>query len=281
MPWSGQGDDAGLPARIYEPMKKWILRIAVMALLSSAGSYPSHAATAGREGYPHFSPTDLTEVRAKSVQDLQVKDGDKTDEVYLYAPDLKTQVVGDDEGYCAENPGDTGYSGEFYLVVVRNNRILSALDAGSFELVKPGIPKAEAQPDQPSYLPPDEPPKGFRFGLKTFAVPGRSGSFLQINQYTSCLGDQQIFLFSVDEGVGRRVRFVMQDGKPKDSMMNLELSKDDKSIMSIYNSYSGRGGDGNTYFHYFRGSKDRADHDLHEVSSCIEPPDKEDALCPR
>ncbi len=133
---------------------------------------------------------DVEELRKRSRSRMELPAHGGPVEILLFAEDERTEVVEQDS--CGRKKGDSVYTGNYHLLSLRGDSVISTLDLGR------GYRFTEGRPPHD--------------GLRGFAVPGTEGELAAIYQYLGCR-TLALELFRVD-GDGRihRVRFLNRDG---------------------------------------------------------------------
>jgi hypothetical protein len=191
----------------------------------------------------------INDLSSNSQTHLQVRDGGNVDDLFLYAPD-RTETIVDENNEngrgCATGAGNVMSEGHYYLVLTRENTILSVADVGEKEFIHGSASDLD--------------------GVRRFIVPGRADDFLLIAQYGGCRMVWNDFLYSVANENIKPVKFIMLDGTQADSFLGLEISRDGKTLESCVRAM---GEDDKVHCHSFRASEHPADPNLYESRGWI------------
>jgi hypothetical protein len=222
---------------------KLLLFVSIPIILLLSPSFASASAS-------HVQYTvSVKELKAKSLSHLEVQDSDKTEILYLYAPDQQAELKDDSNQYCGAHSGQTELSGNYYLILTRGKQLLSSTALGQMS---------------------------FTIGsswdgtLEHFQIPGRGNNVVRLSQYATCESKEDIYLFAVAKGIIKPVTFVMRDKTQAKSIVagdnTLDVSQDGKSLQACA-SWMGPEG-WSLGCQTFRSSDKPEDDNLYEISSC-------------
>lgn len=192
-------------------------------------------------------PLSLAEIRVHRFQHMHFSG---TEDLYLYAPDQEVKFV--EHGYCGANERDTEFNGHYYLVLTRDNKIVSQVEVGNMMFVD------------------EEPWNGFDF--LRFGQPGDPNPktvYVRILQYEACRlgGGGRSYVFAVEQGQIHPVSFVNLDGSRSDSAVEIHEGKDGSISSTEWQEPLGNG----LIEHDYRRSGDPMNYDFYEVETVTRP----------
>jgi hypothetical protein len=142
------------------------------------------------------APAESADFRTQSLSHLHLQRGDRTFDIYLFAPDQSVDVLS--ASYCAGDAGARQYSGHFQLISVDNKAVVSRLD------LDPDFTFVEKKPHD---------------GARLVRDPKSGQDLVAIYQYGSCTSESVQFFSADPSGDLFAIPFLDQDGRSWNQML--------------------------------------------------------------
>jgi hypothetical protein len=180
--------------RCPAPLKFLWLALALSQgnLLGSQQAAPGPAApapAANRTGVAKATPADAPDFRKDNLSHLRLERGDRTFDIYLFAPDQIVDVLS--ASFCGGDEAAKQFSGHFQLLSVADNSVVSTLD------LDPDTNFVERKPHD---------------GARLLRDPKSGQNLVALYQYGSCNSESVQFYSADPDGDLFAIPFLDHDG---------------------------------------------------------------------